>query len=244
MQKLKKEYQIRSYECDVNGHLRLITLMNILQDMADAHAEKLGLGMDFCMQNGFAWFGSNYHIKIMRLPKAHELIQLKTWPSGKTKIGAVRDFEVFDQNHNLIIAATSLWILIDFAKKRPLAIDRVITNYTPLDEHALAPDFAKLPLVENPEKTCCFAVRYDDVDFNKHVNNAVYLLWASECCSPQFRQDHIPAEIEISYKKECKLGDHVNVLVSHNNDTTNYTVQTKEALTSAQIRIKWQTLPR
>ena len=33
--KYTKEYNIRTYECDKNGYLRIVTLFNILQDIAD-----------------------------------------------------------------------------------------------------------------------------------------------------------------------------------------------------------------
>ena len=51
MDKFEKEFQIRSYECDQDGYLRVVTLMNILQDAADSSATALGFGFDFCIQN-------------------------------------------------------------------------------------------------------------------------------------------------------------------------------------------------
>lgn len=66
--KFVREYLIRSYECDCNGTLRIVALMNIFQDIADSHAEQLGIGMEHCLKHGLAWVGSNYHIKINRMP--------------------------------------------------------------------------------------------------------------------------------------------------------------------------------
>ena len=78
MEKYVKEYNLRTYECDKNGYLRIVTLFNILQDMADSHATDLGLGMEFCLSKGFAWVGANYHIKINRMPQTHENIKIIT----------------------------------------------------------------------------------------------------------------------------------------------------------------------
>ena len=75
MEKYVKEYNLRTYECDKNGYLRIVSLFNLLQDMADSHAADLGLGMEFCLSNGLAWVGANYHIKINRMPKIHENIK-------------------------------------------------------------------------------------------------------------------------------------------------------------------------
>lgn len=242
MQKFEKEYKIRSYECDQKDDLRLVTLMNILQDMADTHAEMLGLGMEFCLKNGYAWFGANYHIKINRLPRVHEIIKVRTWPSEKKKIGAVRDFEIFDQDNHLLVAASSLWILIDFIKKRPLAIDKAVSGYEPLTERALITDFTKLPPLERTDKICCFDVRYDDIDFNRHVNNAVYLLWAAECSGFEFCLHHMPAEIEIAYKKEGKPDDTINVALQVDENLSRYDIRAQDDRELAQLRIKWNNL--
>ena len=60
IEKFIREYPVRSYECDRDGQLRLITLLNIFQDVADSHANQMGLGYDFCRTKGLAWVGSNY----------------------------------------------------------------------------------------------------------------------------------------------------------------------------------------
>ena len=59
LKKYTKEYTIRSYECDRNNNLRIVTLMNIFQDMADINAAQLGLGLDYVLSKGVAWVGSN-----------------------------------------------------------------------------------------------------------------------------------------------------------------------------------------
>lgn len=243
MNKFECSYHLRSYECDQNGFLRLVTLLNLLQDMADTHAQNLGFGLDFCLKNGLAWFGANYHIQIDRLPKVHENIRIQTWPSLKKKFGAVRDFVVLDQNDVPIIRASSFWILIDFVRKKPVMIDTFIQNYEPFEERAVVTDFPKAEQLERIDETRDFCVRYDDIDFNGHVNNAVYLLWAAESTDCQFRLAHIPEEIEIAYKKECVLGDVVKVdMWQKNKQETLAAVCSADDHILAQARIRWRTI--
>lgn len=125
IEKFIREYPVRSYECDRDGQLRLITLLNIFQDVADSHANQMGLGYDFCQTKGLAWVGSNYHIGIDRLPRWHETIKVITWPCEERRLGAIRDFRVEDETGHPIIVAASQWILIDFAKKRPVGLRRI-----------------------------------------------------------------------------------------------------------------------
>ena len=53
--KYTKEYTIRSYECDKHENVRIITLMNILQDIADSNADSMGVGYDFCVKKTYHW---------------------------------------------------------------------------------------------------------------------------------------------------------------------------------------------
>ena len=209
--KYANEYNIRSYECDRNNNLRILTLMNIFQDMADNHAKQMGLGIEYVLSKGFAWVGTNYALDIERLPQMHENIRIETWPSEEKRVGAIRDFEVFGENGKSIIRASSQWVLIDFKKKRPIGLKENLPEYAVLPERALITEFSKLPEVERVDEETKFRVRFDDIDINKHVNNAVYVLWASEAVNPEFRLEHNPKHIEISFKKEGHMGEKIKV---------------------------------
>ncbi len=207
-----KTYSVRSYECDRNNNLRILTLMNIFQDMADIDAGQRGFGLQFCIDNGMTWVGSNYVLEIDRLPKIHEDIRIDTWPSAKNKLSAYRDFEVFGEDGKSIIRASSQWLLINLEKRRPIS---VIDNMPPaatLDERAIATDFPKLPETEKVDSQYKFRVRFDDIDLNKHINNAVYVLWATEAVEAEFRLAHNPAKIEVNFRKEGYMGEKIMVL--------------------------------
>ncbi|MDY4841262.1 MAG: thioesterase [Alphaproteobacteria bacterium] len=241
LKKLEKEYLIRSYECDKNGALRLVTMMNIFQDMADNHAAAMGLGLDFCLARGLAWVGANYHIQIERLPQLHEKIIVRTWPAVEKKLGAVRDFAVFDENGKNIIKASSQWILIDFHKKRPVSLRDNLPEYPVITERAVETDFPKIADIAGIDCQMNFNVRFDDIDFNNHVNNAVYPLWASEAVGTEFRSSHTPAEIEVMFKKECRLGEKVIVETELNGLISLHSVRSQtDNRELARLKITWK----
>lgn len=238
--KITLDYHIKSYECDCNGNLRLLTLMNIFQDVADTHASKLGVGMEHCKAHGLAWVGSNYIIKIEKMPRWHEKITVTSWPSVEKKLGAIRDFEVRNENDEIIIRATSQWILIDFAKRRPVCLRDNLPEYTVVSERALDTEFSKLPEPEKIDYQQIFQIRFDDIDINKHVNNAVYPLWATEALPHDFRQDHIPHLIEIAFKKEGIYGENVNIHSELDNLTSLHTIYAdNDKRELAKIKIQW-----
>ena len=236
-----REYKIKSYECDCNGFLRIVTLMNIFQDVADSHASIMGIGIEHCIEHGLAWIGSNYHIKISRMPTWHERIVVKTWPSGKNKLIATRDFLIEDDKGNVIIIASSQWVLIDFAKKRPVPLENNLPEYMLTEERSLETDFPKYNAPENTDIQKSFMVRYDDIDVNKHVNNSIYPVWATECIDNDFRMIHQPQEIEISFKKECHYGEIVEVRTQLCEKTSIHSVVvTAENREVARLRILWK----
>jgi len=241
IEKFVREYSIRSYECDKDGLLRIVALMNIFQDVADSHASVLGVGIEHCLQHGLAWVGSNYHIKISRMPSWHEKITVTTWPSAEKKIAAIRDFQVTDKGGNVIIVASSQWVLIDFAKKRPLSLQENLPFFEIIEQRALETDFPKIVIPETASLEYCFNVRYDDIDVNGHVNNAVYPLWATESIDIEWRLHNLPVELEIAFKKECLYGEKVTVITTTDGDYSMHSVVSGDDRHElARLRIKWK----
>ena len=240
--KYSKKYLIRTYECDKKSQLRLVTLMNIFQDIADEQAAILGLGLDFCLEHGMAWVGSNYHLQIFRMPKLHEEIILTTWPAVEKKLGAIRDFSVSDSQGNEIIRASSQWILIDVTKKRPISLRDNLPQYQVVDDRVMNEDFnSRLSDVARDDYRMIFNVRFDDIDINNHVNNAVYPLWASEAVSADFRQNKEISEIEISFKKEGLYGETVEVITQINGDETLHRISAQtDGRELSRVRILWK----
>lgn len=240
MKKAIREYLIRSYEGDTFGNLRIVTLFNIMQDIADFHAAEMGLGLDFCRSRGLAWVGANYHVKITKLPKIHQKIVVQSWPSVEKKLGAIREFLITDENGSELIRASSQWILIDFTKKRPVSLRDHLPDYQIIPERAVETDFEKIENNREPEKKIEFKIRFDDIDVNGHVNNALYPLWATEALEDNFRKSHTPAEIEIAFRKEGLFGETAEVASSLDNRTSyHYIFSTSERRELARVKIMW-----
>lgn len=239
--KILLEYHIKSYECDRNGTLRLLTLMNIFQDAADSHASALGVGIEHCKAHGLAWVGSNYQIKIERMPAWHEKITVESWPAVEKKLGAVRDFIIRDESGTPIIRASSQWVLIDFAKKRPVCLRDNLPEYQVIAERGLETDFTRLPEPAREDCKETFKVRYDDIDVNHHVNNAVYPLWATEAVPQEFRLNHTPEELEIAFKKEGLFGENAVIRTEIDGLTTLHAIYAdNDNRELAKIRIRWK----
>lgn len=238
--KIRKEYLIRTYECDKNENLRLLTLMNIFQDVADSHASEMGLGLEYCLSKGFAWVGSNYQLEITKLPKMHDKIIVSSWPAVEKKLGAVREFLVCNEQGETLIKASSQWILIDIIRRRPIALRENLPMYQVIEERVIETEFPKIAELEHINETTEFKVRFDDIDINNHVNNAVYPLWATESVNKDFRIGHNPEKMEIIFKKEGHYGEKIRVETEINEEMTIHSIKAiEDERELAKVKIKW-----
>jgi medium-chain acyl-[acyl-carrier-protein] hydrolase len=161
------------------------------------------------LQKKLAWILSRYHIKVLRYPGANERLEVFTWPSGKQGIFALRDFEIKDQEGRSLLVATSSWILLNLEKKQPTHLNGFLPNNLTLARRALPDDFSSFPQIEKAEREVAFRVLMKDLDFNKHVNNTVYIQWALEAVPPDVLNSKRPIDIEVSYRAEAFYGEEV-----------------------------------
>ena len=240
MKKHKKSYIISSFEVDVKAELRIHSLFNLFQDIADEHAEKIGVGYTFCKANGVGWVGGAYDVKINRLPTWGEEITIETWPSASTAASAIRDFKVTAKDGSVLILATSQWVLIDMSRLRPLPIAKHLPHYDVVPERVLVSDFAKIPAPDGEPKVFSFPVHADDMDLNHHVNNALYPTWALDGFSEDYLNTHRLSSLRIDFKRPAKFGHQIALKTYQNQDQTISLITSFDGATEfARVQTEW-----
>jgi medium-chain acyl-[acyl-carrier-protein] hydrolase len=204
----RKEYTVHTYETDARGLARPVSLLNFLQDSAGDHAGRLGLSVVDLVKRHMTWVLSRYHVLIHRYPALGARLEVMTWPAGKHGYFAIRDFEVSDGG-GPVLSATSSWMVIGLEKKQPVKVDDVVGPRYAVEKRALDDPFASLPVLSVRESEVRFRVETAHLDWNRHVNNAVYVQWALEGVPPDVLMSRRPMEIEVSYRAEAFYGDEV-----------------------------------
>ena len=199
--KLIEKRVLQAYQCDRFGNVRPLILMNELQSIADRHAEFLGCGRTYCLENNVGWVVMYYLVDILELPTEGEELTFSTWPSCQDALRATRDFEIHGADGRLMVRATSQWILIDLARRRPLPLAHHLSPDVVVPTRAYDCPFEKIPDFETT-KTHIMKCRFDDIDVNQHINNAVYAVWATESVGYAYRTGHKLRKIDINFKKE------------------------------------------
>jgi medium-chain acyl-[acyl-carrier-protein] hydrolase len=240
-----KEYPIHSYETDVRGFVKPSALLNYLQDSAGEHAGRLGFSVIDLVKKNMTWVLSRYHLRIHRYAEMGRRLEVTTWPSGKSAYYATRDFEVVDGD-GPVLSATSSWMVIGLDKKQPVKLDAVIDVPYAVDRRALDDPFPSLPVPTARESEVRFRVESDQLDWNRHVNNAVYVQWALEGVPRGVLLKSRPVAIEVSYRAEAFYGEEVLSVVQsvpEKNDGPVFLHQILKASTGEELtrlRTQWQ----
>jgi len=200
---IKKRFATSSM--DRTGHLRPVSLMQELQAVADIHATMLGVGRTFCFSANISWVLTHNAFEIVEMPDDKEELSIITWPSAHETLRAIRDFEIRGADNRVLVRSTSQWIMMDLAARKPVKLADYLPVWECVPERALNIPFEKIAEFE-PGRSMEFAVRFDDIDMNQHVNNAVYALWAQESMGFDFLAKHRLVRMEINFKKEIPAG--------------------------------------
>ena len=242
------QHTVSITEAGANNQLRPVVLLNLLQDIAEEHASRIGIGVEDIGKKGFAWFAARYHIKIERYPQWREALTMRSWLSGQQKLLALRDFQIVDSDDNIIISASSGWLVIDIETKKPKRPDRSLGEVPYPEQRALETTFEGLPDIERADIEKTFDPLFSQIDQNNHVNSTAYLMWALETVPDEIMKRHRPVEIEIAFKNETLYGHRVTaktqITTNGNLVTAAHLIinnQTNEE--AARVRTQWKIIP-
>jgi len=225
------------------GFIKPHIILNIFQDIAEKSANSLNFGLQKLQEQGLSWYLLNYHIKINNYPKYNDNIHFQTWPCTTIKgLKAVREFLVTNSDGEIIIMASSAWLLVDLKTKRPVKLEKV--SYKTFSQRVLESEFEKISDITDITNQKSFDVLYSEIDINKHVNNSIYFVWALETIPPDIFTQYYPAEIEISFKSNVNYGDKVNSIcqIINNKDKLVSLHKLNQEDTEKElvrIRLKW-----
>lgn len=210
--KSEKYYQIHSFDVDYKYDLKPSKFLSFFQDAAMSESEKLGYGKKYLEENNLTWVITRYNIQINKYPKYRDNIKVQTYMLYCKKLFAFRKFEVFSENNELLAEATAAFMLIDKTNNKALVMNDDIKNmYQYKDENDEKVNFNNINLVDNSTIEKQYEVRYNDIDVNMHVNNAVYFIWTIETLPSEYIFEYRISKIEINFKKEGLLDDKITV---------------------------------
>ena len=221
-----KNFTVSSYECDQNLNLKTHCLFQWFSEIAWEHAKKLNFGFEELNSTDYYWVLLGMNVRIEKLPVWQQKIKLQTWPSGIEGLYFSREFMLFDESDNLLVAARSTWLIYNRQTNRPIIPTGKEFEYKTNNTKAVETNFSKLKAQSNFDKKFNVIANYTDIDLHKHVNNAVYIKWIENIMKDIFPNKI--SEIKIQYIKEVKIDDVIEISVKQEDNICFY-----EALVNA-----------
>jgi len=223
----EEEHRIRGYEVGPDQKTTMITIANLLQEVASNHVVSMwgrseeGFATDPEMaKDNLIFVMTRMQVQMDSYPKWGDLVRFETWFAMTGRMRASREWSITDcVTGERIGRATSTWVTINMKTRRLGKIadhtrERLATfQYT--EENAFDPDRMQLKL---PDLTSVTEVdvkvpqiaRVSDMDMNGHINNVTYINWILETIPEQVLGNKRLYQIEIDYKNECTSGDLVH----------------------------------
>lgn len=206
-----QKYEVNTLLVNPEKKLGLFGLLNLIQDTAWVHASHLGHGYEEMIRDKTAWVLTRQKLKMSRWPVWRENLELRTWVKPIEGLLAIRDFEVFVNQHK-IGECTTQWLIMDLITRRPAEKK---LNLSENEFRQDAPELlsaSKIILQKDLKEFAEFHVRNSDLDMNGHVNNTRYAQWILDSVQAEKHSEYHLDEYEVNFISETKSGDHITIL--------------------------------
>ncbi len=199
------EYDIRVgyHQTDENKILTIPALIDLFQDCSTFQSEDLGIGVDYCRENGFFWVINNWQVEITSLPRLCDRITVFTFPYEFKGFVGKRCFGI-KLNGETIVKAASVWSLLSTETYLPVRTNELMHEKYVLEEPLeMGPFKRKIPVPEGGEKMLPITIQNVHLDANHHVNNGKYVAMGASFLP----EDVKIKEIRVGYLSQAFLGD-------------------------------------
>ncbi len=207
------EFSVLPSDSSCRGKIKLRSLLDYFQDTAGLAVEDIEGTTTELIARGYAWVLTRYEIDITgELPSLDEKFFVTTFHDPLHGYNTLRAFRVHSHDGREIVRAKTAWLLLDVHTGRPVKPIAHLPEITSRDTENIPPDFRDIPDFddENILLSVNFPVRFHDLDYNAHVNNAAYFEWVFDAC-PVDTMTHELISICASFRSGAKLGENVTL---------------------------------
>ena len=225
-----------------NNTIKNRALLEILENVGSYHSDKVGYGALNIEKTKLTWILLEWKLKVIKRPIYGQTLTINTWGRNMEKFFTYRDYEIYDENNNLCVIATSKWALIDIETgKIARMTDDVINRYQPEEKNVFSSEkIEKINMPDNFDTTMKYIVKRRDIDLNFHMHNLYYLDLAYEALPEDvYENENEFNNIRITYKREIKYGSTVKCMYKKQNDKHVVVIKSKDDKTLHSIIEMW-----
>lgn len=206
-------------------------ILEYLENIAAYHSDSVGYGVNTSDDTHLTWLLLDWKVKIIKRPKYGQILDIHTWSRYIKKCYAYRDFEIYDDNEQLCVIASSKWLLVNNQTGKITKVEKEMADkYKSEFEKSVfdEKEFEKLKVPKDFKSEIIYETKRKDIDVIGHMHNLYYLDLAYEALPEDVYQKRLLDNIRIMYKKEIKLGDTVICRYAYNDNKHIVTIQSED----------------
>ena len=127
--------KVKPQHIDVLGHVNNVVYVQWMQDVASAHIETLGVGLDQYLEMKHAMVAVEHHVQYRKAAMLDDDVILRTWLYEINALYSFRQYAFFNAKDNsLLFTGNTKWACIEIASGRPKRMSPTfIQAYQPID---------------------------------------------------------------------------------------------------------------
>ncbi len=226
IEKYVRTFRVNSFDSDSSKNLKLHSLFQIFSEIGWDHAKILNFGFEDLIASNKFWVLTSIRVKVNQLPVWQDDINVHTWPSGKDGICFTREYEIYSKSGDLLVQASSNWIVFDNERKRPVIPKEYDFIKDSKFEKTDLTGHIKLKAVDDMEKLSDEEARATDIDMHQHVNNSVYIRWIENCLNKSELSNKFMFEVQ--FIKEQRINSKVEVFGKSDSATQLFEIKSSD----------------
>ena len=211
------DYKVTVSMCDADGRLKLFSALQMMQDCSELWKTSEPVYDQYFTENGMAQLLASRQVEVVRVPQYKENLKVTTSVFDINPMFGFRNTFIYDANGQPCYKSwsTGAFVKLDTGKLNKISDELVASfNREPKLEMNYADRRIIVPKI-NPTSTVSYIVQRNDIDYNRHMNNANYIRMAMELLAEGIEVKGLRVE----YRVPAKLGDMLVPTVFHNDDS-------------------------
>ena len=128
----KEQFTMQLKDIGKENYIKNRAILEIFENIGTHHSDLAGYGPNDIIRTGVSWVLLDWKVQVIRRPNYAEKILARTWSKEGLKYYAYRDFEVVDEQGNVIVKAISRWVLVNIETgKMERITDEILSKYQP-----------------------------------------------------------------------------------------------------------------
>ena len=212
---LEKKYDLRTSDFDKFNNIKPSSVLDLFQDAAGRHAEKIGVGYEEMKARSYFWVLIKIKFQIIEQPKTHQTVTVKTWPLAPNKFIYRREYCIEDEIGNKLVVGSSEWVVMNSVRRRLVSAPNLYPfsdGFYP--EMNFEKKLERLDDFETDLAPYSITPGFSELDANNHVNNTKYANFVLDAINPKesFNID----VFQIDYRKEVFQGVKLDIYHAKN----------------------------